>query len=283
MKLKSKNAISLSINDGYVWHAQCLLKSLQRNWPDHPIVLVQHTGLSKQSESVLGSFPGVLFCHSARSIEGPPINLAPAADRWATYLRLNLWNDDFADYDGILYLDADTIVLKPLDEILAINEFVIFKDQNADTLGMFIDRGNQALQDLLSLDGFILGADMANAGVFVIPKRYRSGRAFEEITALLDRYNTYIRFADQTIINLWMLKHNIKPVDDRRYNFLVRQPHKVLQSLGLENVRILHFAGFAEQSPRRKLLMRLAPVLAANQLSRPLYVSLQRFVINVGG
>jgi hypothetical protein len=283
MRAESINAISLSVNEDYVWHAQRLLGSLQRNWPNHPVVLVQHTGLSREAESIFGSFPRVRICHASTSIVGPTINLAVGADDRATYLRLNLWSDNFTEFDRILYLDADTIVLSPLDRLFQMDDFVMFKDHLSNMTGMFADHADQVLEGLLSSDGVDLGGDIANAGVFMIPRRYRNRLNFDEMTALLDRYKTHIRFADQTIINLWMRKHDIKPVDDPRYNFLIRQPHSALHALGLKNIRILHFAGFAAGSPRRKLLMRVAPFLASNRFGRPLYAALQRFVVQVAG
>ena len=167
---RSRDAISLSVNDGYVWHALRLLRSLRRNWRNHPDVLIQHGGLTSESQALFSGVPGVQLCLPADTLEGPPINLAPGADTRATYLRLNLWND-VADYERILYLDADTIVLKPLDDLMTADGFVMFTDHTADTLGMFIDAGNRELQNLLTEDGVTLGAPMANAGVFVMPRR----------------------------------------------------------------------------------------------------------------
>lgn len=270
------------MNDSYVWYGARLLESLQRNWPDHPLVLVQHTGLTEDSRRALSRFPRILFHQADGSIQGPPINLIAGADTQSAYLRLNLWGTSFDDYDNILYLDADTIVLKPLNEILDAGDLKIFKDPITTTAGMFIDGKDSDLQKTLAEDQLVLGQEMANTGVFVIPKKWRQEDNFLEMMDLLDRYRPYLRFSDQTVINLWMIKHGCLPVEDIRFNYLVKQPPAMLRRVGIENIRVLHFAGFAEQSARRKLLIRLALCLASGSLTRYVYAVIQQLLLEFG-
>ncbi len=279
---RRKHAISISVNDSYVPYALLLLESLRRNWPNYPPVLVQNNGLTEQSRAILSSVAGVNVCSANSEIEGPPINLIDGADTKATYLRLNLWSTDFQEYDNILYLDADTIVLHPLESILNAERFTIFGDPFYSTSGMFLSKDDPALLTLLTEDNFALGSAMANAGVFVVPKHCRTDATYACMMDLLNRYKSHLRFSDQTVINLWLLREGIAPLEDQRFNFLVKQPPAVLDRIGMNNIHVLHFAGFSEQSNRRKLLMKLAVKLGSTSLTKVLYAQLQKILLEVG-
>ena len=92
------------------------------------------------------------------------------------------WSELFEAYDNVLYLDVDTLVLRPLDDMLSTAEFLIIPDNEirADArVFQVTEYANNHLLELLKEDGLPLfdeRQDMCNAGVFVIPRDFRTNK-----------------------------------------------------------------------------------------------------------
>jgi lipopolysaccharide biosynthesis glycosyltransferase len=160
-----------------------------------------------------------------------------------------MWTDAFTDYDKLIHLDADTAVLKPLDFMFEADEF-FGVSYNFDTLINPEMASDPQLVKLLEEDKIPYPDQqlkMMNAGVFMIPKRYRTPtqlQLLKEITLKYDRYN---RFADQGAISLWCQKNNISFNDLYQYNFSGFFYTAFFEGFDYSNIHIFHFA--AEWKP----------------------------------
>ena len=149
------------------------------------------------------------------------------------------------DYDNILHLDVDTIVLQDLDEILVKDEFLMF-DNNEILEGVdIIDKSDEAQSTINNLK---INYDVynppkfGNAGVFTLPKRYRTRENLEQLQIITKEMGRYLLYADQSAINLWMIKNGVEVSDSIEYNF---QPHFFNydnNKYEFSDVKILHFA-----------------------------------------
>jgi lipopolysaccharide biosynthesis glycosyltransferase len=180
------------------------------------------------------------------------------------YFKYLLWTDKFNEYDNILHLDVDTIVLSPLDDIIGCPEFFIVRN-NISFKEIQILSKNKAYKDTVedTLKSYNLRCpdqdDMVNAGVFVIPKRYRKKRYLDSLINITNDFNTLLVYADQSALSLWCLKNHINPNSDYRYNFQMPLFNKFFQPrykkwLGVGNyfslkkdilnrIKIVHYSG----------------------------------------
>jgi len=162
-------------------------------------------------------------------------------DMAITYFKLNAWSYKYDEYDNILYIDTDTLVLKPLDELLDSEEFAIMKDP---ILMNFINK-TEKLTALLKEDDLHnhfnnkIECPMINAGLFVLPKKYRTKETHDYIQYLRDRYNPFNFYADQAIITLWWLKNKIPAMLSRNYNFFSLNFNRV--EFDLDPIYVIHF------------------------------------------
>jgi lipopolysaccharide biosynthesis glycosyltransferase len=142
------------------------------------------------------------------------------------YFRYILWTTFFDDYDSIIHLDADTIVLGPLEDLLFREDFFCVADFTLgfDRLFDFKFRNDKKLikrlsDDSLSTDPCSL--QMMNAGIFVIQKKYRTTEQFDRLWHFTKRYNAYSQFADQAAISLWCYHNKIPFSLEIEYNFQI--------------------------------------------------------------
>lgn len=258
----SNPALFLSVDARFEAHWEQFQNSLERNWPDYPEVLVALHDRGGAFEEKLRA------THRYRLLEpdvfclphGPVMaHLEGKVNAEAFYSRLALWGDSFAEYDTILHLDVDTIVLGSLDELMMTSDFQIAVDLYQGDNYLFNNHSCAELKRLLREDCLAIPTQQANAGVFTIPRKYRSRECLYEMKLLLSRYHNHLRWADQSLINIWMLKHGLAISQDLAWNFQARAFAQ--QMVDVDRVKVLHFNGVPD--PQRVSLMK-----AANRLSQ---------------
>lgn len=235
------NAIFISFTDSHFHFVKSFWHSLKANYPYHPILLVNYIGNSQEVKDFFRQ------CNSAELIQVENSYSYSTAHMLnpVIYQRFNLWTEQFDEYDKILYLDVDMIVLKPLDHIFASNEFYICSDHSLKAR-IFYDGAEKIVGDMLLEDGIVLpeGMDaMANAGMFLIPKQYRSAESYAKLLYLARRYHQFGAFADQSIISLWCLSENIPFSKSYEDNFQIRFFYFDEINIPLKKINILHFSG----------------------------------------
>lgn len=259
------NAIFVAFDHNHWHHFIHLYNSLQENYPEHPILLVHFAGWNPDMIEWLKSRSDVRF-YPTQDIA---INLiAPgyhkAVPSKLVYYKYLLWTNAYDEYDNILHLDVDTIVLSPLNELFEKKDFFVvannipFKEvrilpedkEYQNTIDRILKSHNirQPRHD-----------DMVNAGVFLIPKSYRQKGYLDSLVRITNDFGKLLVYADQSALSLWCLKHCIFPSEEYQYNlqppifnkFYTRR-YKNMLNTGyifnknknvLDNIKIIHFSG----------------------------------------
>lgn len=257
-----RNCILLSFDDNFFQYAKPCLNSFQKNFPDHPLIQVLYLGNNPKIISFLEKLENVERLELEFDLEQfSGLNLGVGSSL-SMYARFILWTDVFDDFDHVMYLDSDTIVLQPFPEIFDSEDFFCVLDSNGE--GMFLEKhnDNSDLHDLLRRDGLdkvSIDTLMINSGMFVLPKKYRTKKQLGLLWTLANRYHLYSKYGDQSIISIWCLVNNIKGSTDYKYNF---QVHYVLTELFTairkDSIKILHFAFW---KPNGKLDHILLPAI----------------------
>jgi glycosyl transferase family 8 len=256
------NAVMVTVDECHANFLQLFLASLHRHYPDHPEVLACLDGWSAQAKQRLqGCFPFV-SCVDVTELEwtaGPPMKHQEVFNHPVMYARWAALTKRFDQYDTILYLDVDMLVLGPLDELFASAEMRAFQETypEKDKL-VFRDRISPDLQQLLVADGLQHHRwDVtANAGVIILPRNVRTAAHLTEAQRITRRYGPHLMWGDQSMLNIWMARHQLSVVHDCRFNYQLR----LLLNLDcpccrFRDVRILHFNG---RRPDRFRLMAAA-------------------------
>ena len=104
--------VSILTTDSYVFGALVLWKSLMETKPKHPFHLLITPNLSRETMQLLETSAIPLI--KINPIKNPILD-DPKDRRYYNYSKLNMWN--MTQFDKIVYLDADMVVLHNLDEL----------------------------------------------------------------------------------------------------------------------------------------------------------------------
>ncbi len=213
----SKHAILMTFDQRYLNYGLACLQSMSVHYPDHPDVYVCYEGEHPQDLERIYGFERVYpitFLDSDQQIEGLDYGLVGSKQ---VYMRFYAWSHVFDVYEKVMYLDADCLVLHPLDHMFQETDFYILADlmtKAADCWVFKLEYANDMqFQLLLKEDGFVyedLQYTMCNAGVFVVPKKYRTPGYAEELWEIARKYNHYLKLGDQSVISIWCAKHGIQ-------------------------------------------------------------------------
>lgn len=243
----SAHAIYLCFDDHFAEFARACINSIRLNFPDHPPLLVDY----------VGDDAGVLdYLRNVNARRLPPVESLDFDDRIGTgpvgrdivFNRFRLWSPEFDTFDVILHLDADTLVLGELTALFTSNAFRIARNhEQTKNVRVFdpIFELDPVLNDRLREDGLSYPAgpdDMANAGVYALPKALRSAEERRALDYLAERYGAYFAFADQSLISLWCHYRGLRFDEDVRYNY--QSPFLTDASIDTElsTVRVFHFS-----------------------------------------
>lgn len=239
-------AVYIRFDDRVIDDARACLNSLRANWPGHPPILADYAGSRDDVRAFLDSI--------GASILGPLH--APAFTAWITsgkdhspvVDRFKLWLAPLRAYGTILHLDADTLVLGPLDDLMAAERPVFVANHEADlAVRVFTARPDDdprlaALLDEDALGRFDGPDDMANAGVFVLPRRYRARQDLARLAQIAARYGPWMAFADQSLLSIWLRGLDIRPTLDFRFNYQTPFLTDPSVTVPFEDIRIFHFS-----------------------------------------
>ncbi len=250
----SMHAVLVTVDTRYEGILRVFLRCLHRHYPAHPLVVVCTSGWTSQMcEGFDREFPFIrwLDASTLRFPKGPPMRHDASMDRPIMYARWAAFSSAFDAYDTILYLDVDTLVLAPLDDLLAADGPLAFEEAypHLDTL-VFRDPEDTDLRELLRVDG--LGEwqwQVANAGVIALPRRCRRIEHLAEADRLARRYEPHLMWGDQSLLNLWLARNGLRPVHDFRFNYQVRLILERREHRAYRDARVLHFNGQHQAMP----------------------------------
>jgi len=221
---RKHHAIFLAFDEGFASHAQVCLNSLRRNYPDYPSLLVYYEGDRPATVDFLRSFQRLRLIRSLKISELVQQFHLGINNHPAVYYKYEVWSPAFEEFDNILYLDADTIVLKPLDTLLETGSFFAVANRESEPSRVFYrdQLSSDRLLKLLARDG--LSAlnepdDMCNAGVLVVPRQYRTEGHFDQLCAITKEYDASLQFADQSAISIWCKINALELSDRIEYNY----------------------------------------------------------------
>ncbi|GAA0310326.1 hypothetical protein [Rhodovulum strictum] len=243
-------AIYLCFDDGALALARACLNSLACNAPGHPPLLVDYRGRDAGMLRLLAARGATCLPPAA-----PPeftAHLRVSRGRDCARHRFGLWRRAFDGYGTILHLDADMLVLGPLDRPLAAETPFFVANHEADPAVRILApqfRDDAVLNTLLAEDGLAYPDgpdDMANAGLFALPPAWRSRAHLALLARLAQRYAPYLAYADQSLLSLWLLVQGLRPSGAFAYNFQTPFLTDPTVGVGWGDIRVLHFS-----SPRK--------------------------------
>jgi len=248
------------LDEHYTDYARICINSIKTNYQNHPPILVFYYGDNESALAPINRIPGVEVIRWTNDLDKLiGLNIAAAKLGVVTYSRIHykylLWTNFFDSYDNVLYLDVDTLVLKPLDAIFTQEEFFAISDYTTSPdyrlfYPAFAD--DATLLGLLHKDNlFFPGGrnDMINAGVFMVPKKRRNEMCLRSLLEITHTYNDYMMFADQSAISLWCHYNNIPIQKKWIYNFQVNFYNQDFNTLKHEDIHIIHFSWCKPDSP----------------------------------
>lgn len=117
------NAIFVTFDDGYQLLGMACIQSIKIRYPEHPVILVLFTGYDEAVKNSLLSMENVLLLDKDKySFSADGFSSGPVGSP-AVYNRYILWSELFAEYDDILYLDSDVLVLDSLEALFSFDDF----------------------------------------------------------------------------------------------------------------------------------------------------------------
>ena len=128
-------ALMVTVDARYADLLQVFLGSLHRHYLNHPEVLVCTSGWDATLRNRFQRlFPFVTWVDVADLDwnAGPPMQHQEEFDHSVMYARWAALTARFDQYDQILYLDADMLVLEPLDALFDSGQVVAFEDLYPD-------------------------------------------------------------------------------------------------------------------------------------------------------
>jgi len=220
-----KNAIFLAFDDKH-WHYFIrLFNSIQENYPNHPILLIHYSSLNNNRIKWLRNKKNVkLYITKNLPKDFNYSWYHRDVQSKMVYFKYMLWTNDYDEYDNILHLDVDTLVVSPLDEVFEKKKFFVVKN-NIPFKEVRILPGDKQYKSLIDQKLKAHGLaypkhdDMVNAGIFMIPKAYRTKEYLNSLLEITKDFGSLLVYADQSALSLWCLKNGISPSEEYQYNF----------------------------------------------------------------
>jgi len=216
-----KAYVTLTSNDLFVPGAVAAIKSLRMTKTQYPILCMVSEEVSEENLDILreAGCETILVDKIHSEVSGEDGDRFEVGKNWLTFTKLNVFN--MTDYDKIVYIDADCVVLKNIDEMF----------------------------DFPTLSGYVLAhTGELEAGVLVLQP---SEEIFNEILSFINKENWTNH--DQSLLNWFFRNHkdNFHHLSND-YHFCHKLYHNqdpMLLNKGL--VKIIEFNGYKPWIPSR--------------------------------
>ena len=243
-----KNLIVVTFDDEYFKYFVSFCNSIKKNYPDHPLIHAYYDGADEKILNYLESKENIEYRKYEDFAFTFDVNLGVVPSQ-KIYFKYFLWSDKFSEFDKVLFLDVDLLVLGSLEDLFHNNDFYLVSDHSIDShLTIFPPEYEEdpALVAMLEEDQLTYpkGPDsMGNVGVILVSRKYRTKKYLDQLVYLTTRYNRYLQFGEQSAISLWCIRNQIEYSLDFRYNLQVLHFYSDLAKKEglLEQARIIHF------------------------------------------
>lgn len=243
--MHTKNCIFISVDRRFLPHLKICLRSISKNYINHPDIVVCYTNLTEKDIHHLTKIVQIIpLKNPINSEELWPImsHLPKGTDPRVFYARFLIRKLSlFQDYDKVLHLDADTIIMKNCDKVFDEQDFYIEQDVYNWKDQIYIDNESPELLKLLVANSLSTEQKAWNAWVFMLPKKYNNSKEYKELMNIVSDYKPYIKRADQSILNIWIAKKWISLSSQRNYNFQHRLVVDSKYDSLFEQASIIHF------------------------------------------
>jgi lipopolysaccharide biosynthesis glycosyltransferase len=263
------NCIFTAFDDKYFIYARAWLTSLAENYPDHPPVKIIYVGKNEGVKDFCSSLPNVsILDYPLDPHEFEGLNLGVVGSPMI-YVRLVLWTRLFDEYDSIVYMDCDTVVLKPFPEVFLFDDFFCVSDNSKEEVILQQASSDAELMSYLETDKIVLeelNRSMLNSGFFVLPKKYRTRENLDQLWGISRKYNKFMKHSDQSILSIWCYINRLSISNAYEYNF---QTHfifsAVIHSISMDSIKIIHYSYWKPRRNFEQLLLPASYVLKAHE------------------
>ncbi len=236
----------MSTNQSFFDTIKISLFSILKNYPEHSDIIICHTDLTKkQIQDLLWISEKIRIIENNLNKDNVwPImwHLSKKIDPRVFYARFLMRTSDvFKEYNNILHLDADTLVMNNLDNLMNFDEFYTVQEAYQWDDKIFKNHHDENLIKKLEEDKILINWEASNAWIFLLPKKYRTQLNYDYLIYLLSSYKEYIKWADQSILNIWAYKNNIPIQKEFKYNFQHRILMKEENIELIKDASIIHF------------------------------------------
>jgi hypothetical protein len=205
----SQSYVTLTTSD-FVLGTVALFRSLRRTGTNYPLT-VMHSGLARDRIAFLSSMG--MRLREVEPIANPYNGSGTKRRRFLhTYTKLRAFG--LTEFEKVVFLDSDMIVLRPIDELFQAQPFAACPDLGKEW------KENQF-----------------NSGLMVIaPSKELEAELVGRVQSVPSRDNSDQGFLNQHFINRW---HPL----DRRYNTLKRMYRHFPDRFDLTEIKVLHYVG----------------------------------------
>lgn len=203
-----KAYITYSCSDSYIPGIIALYKSLRSSGNKEDFVVMVTNDVTENGKELLKDFDLKFFEVEKIYYEGKGEVLSRYKDTsWKMFTKLNIWR--YIEYEKLIYLDADTLVLKNIDDLFEYEELSA------------VNGGSQ----MLNYSGI-------EGGILVINP---SNETFNQLIEALKTGGYDIRMSDQSFLNDYFTRHgnitHIPETFNRRWK----------KNKDFDNCHIFHF------------------------------------------
>lgn len=241
----AKNCIFLSCDRDFIPILELCLDSMLKNYNGNYDIVVCHVNFLETEKIKLCKHKNIIFLeNNITKNEIWPImgHLSSNINPKVFYARFLIWSSDFFDqYDKVLHLDADMLVLNDLSDLFAFNNFTIVKEVYEWDDSVFLSETGKWKSESNWI--YLNTKFTANCWMFLVPKKFRTKKNYKELIEILKVYKQDIKRADQSILNIRIAKNNINILSDFSYNFQHRLILDNKFNNQLKKASIIHFNG----------------------------------------
>ena len=268
--IQKKNAIFMVFEKQYLDYGIACLGSIISNYNDYPDILISYEEDDPKGLERILNFPRtqkIVLDNIDAQIEGLDLGSLNSKEG---VLKFFAWSPTFEHYDKVLYLNTYCLVFGSLHHLFESNDFYIISDLPINALISRIFKpgyqNDSELDRLLKEDGLtheLVQQKMANAGVIMIPPRFRTNKNWIELWQIFKKYNKYLLLGDQSAISIWCALHDIQVKNEYENNFQTEEMFSFHTKVPVEDLKqyfddngLLNIIQFNALKPHATILER---------------------------